>query len=318
MRNRLCIIGPGAIGTLLGVGLTRANYDVSMIFKPGSAQPSYLRLRHDGVETEARPRFVSVPGEIGVQDVVIIAVKSQDMLALQAPLKRLVGPETTVVTTMNGLPWWFFNPRTHRVGNLQPHEAVNQQLHDFIEPRQIVAALLYTNCSRLADGAVQWHSGRRAVVGAVEPTISQNRADNIGAMLGAAGLDVETTSSIRSALWDKLVGNAVLNPVSALTRCTIGEIGADPLLLNLVKETMLEIESLGSRLGFTPHSSPDSRLAALAELSTCRTSMLHDVLAGRPTEVHALLGPLLREAAQLDMPMRMTTVLLALAQGIRG
>ncbi len=318
MRNRLSIIGPGAIGTLLGVGLTRANCDVSMIFRAGSAQPSSLKLMRDGVETEAKPRFVSVPAEIGVQDVVIIAVKSQDIPALQAPLKHLVGPETTVVTAMNGLPWWFFNPRAHRMGNLEPHEAVNQQLHDFIEPRQIVAALLYTNCSRLPDGAVQWHSGGKVVVGAAEPSSGQSRADNIAAMLRAAGLDVQATSSIRSALWDKLVGNAVLNPVSALTRCTIGEIGADPVLLDLVKETMHEIESLGSRLGFTPHSSPDTRLAALAELATCRTSMLHDVLAGRPTEVQALLGPLLQEAARLDMPMRMTSILLALTQGIRG
>ncbi|MGP8437999.1 ketopantoate reductase family protein [Paraburkholderia fungorum] len=304
----ITVIGPGAVGGLLAVSLCQTGAQVSVLAREHAARTlaTHGLTLLDGAEVQhARPRIVQHGAEIGVQDVVVLAIKSDQVDSVVPHLDALVGPETCVVTTMNGLPWWFIDSLPRRVGQL-PHAISGR-----IPSRQIVGCLVFVNCSRTETGVVRRNAGRRMVVGAAAE--GAPHAERFAALLAQTNFDVQFSDDIRLDLWDKLIGNAVLNPLTALVRLPIGGVHDDPQACALASAAMAEIALLGAELGLECTASPAERLAALSSLRSCRTSMLQDVLAGRPTEIDAMLDPLLAlgEAVGIAMPVMSTIFTLA-------
>lgn len=314
-KTSICVVGAGAIGTLLAVPLALRGYDVTVLARNATfetLQQSGMRLEKGENKMHARPRVIRTGAELSYQDVVVLAVKANDVVNVAPHLQYLVGPETTVVSTMNGIPWWFFDdfPRCD-VEVLSISECA-REMRRYVKLRQVVGCLAFINCNRSSDGITHWNAGEQIVVGSASMEGAAH-CERIFKLCLDCGFDVRYTKSIHCEIWDKLIGNAVLNPVSALTGRLISDIFNNEFTRQIVILAMSEIEQLGRWLGFKELLSSEQRLASLQRLGACKTSMLQDVLAGRITEAVPLIQPLVELGCRAGIGMPIMSTLFGLA-----
>jgi 2-dehydropantoate 2-reductase len=138
-------------------------------------------------------------------------------------------------------------------------------------------------------------------------------------MLSRAGFKAPVQSRLRGEIWLKLVGNATLNPLSAVTRATMDEIFATDDRRRLVRELMEEVATVAGAYDVEMPLSIDKRMHGAAAMGPHKTSMLQDLEAGKPLETDALLGSVieLADAKGIDTPMlRELLVLTKLAESV--
>lgn len=304
---RILIAGAGAIGGFIGAKLARAGADV-VLFARG-AHLEAMRARGVRVispegDFEVRPRVVGDLGEAGEVDVIFLAVKAHALPALAPALKPLLGPGTAVVSTQNGIPWWYF----HDIGG--PLEGLQLERVDpggviasSIETRRVIGSLVYFSTDLAGPGVIHHTEGNRISFG--EP--SGERTDRVRAIAGAlidAGFRCPVTTRFRHEVWVKLLGNVAFNPISALTGATLEEMVRHPEVSRLVRDVMRETEAVASTLGIELPVSVDQRMAGAEKVGAHKTSMLQDLEAGRPLEIEAIAGAVveLGERLGLDMP----------------
>ena len=133
---KICIFGAGAIGGFLGVQLSRAGADVSLVARGAhlaAIRSHGLRLRIEDEERIARLPCTDDPAAFGVQDCVIIALKAHDITGAVDGVKRVLGPETWLVTASNGLPYWYFHGTSGplRDAKLESIDPGGRQLREF-------------------------------------------------------------------------------------------------------------------------------------------------------------------------------------------
>ena len=209
----------------------------------------------------------------------------------------LIGPDTIVLTAMNGVPWWFLDgfggaARGHALESVDAGGVIAQA----IPARNVLGSVVHTSCSLEAPGFVKQHFGNRLIVG--EPDGSQSaRLQALADTLQRGGIDVEVSSCIQKDIWFKLWGNLTMNPISALTGATTDRILDDELVRGFVSAVMLEAKAIGDQLGLPIDQQPEDRHAVTRKLGAFKTSMLQDVEAGRPIELDALVGAV-REIGQ--------------------
>lgn len=301
---RIAILGAGAIGTYLTGLLALAGLPVTLIARP-SALPA---LQADGIHIEEGGHtrhtrdFTAARAEAvrGPVDVLLLATKSQQLGEAVAQAAHLLGPRTLVACLQNGIPWWYFH------GAAGPWEGRHLQA---LDPRGAIAAALplervlgcviYKSADLLAPGrvAAARAAGDRLVFGSP----GGQRPPGLETLLAAlerAGVVAPFSSTIRHDLWDKLLGNAAFNPLSALTRADMGRIIAHPLTGPLVLEVMREVGAVAAAHGIALANTPEQRLERSRAVGPVRSSMLQDTQRGRPLEVAGILGTLL-ELAQL-------------------
>jgi 2-dehydropantoate 2-reductase len=292
---RICIVGAGAIGGMLGVKLARAGAEVTLIAR-GAHLDAILRdgltLRSaDGQSETAHPALATADmGAAGTHDYVIVAVKAQALPALAAPMRALYGPETAVVYAQNGIPWWYF------MGHGGPHEGRRVEAVDpggmiaaNTEVERVIGCVVYPAAAIAAPGVIDHIEGNRFSLGEPDGTKSA-RAQALAQLMSAVGLRAPVRSDIRNELWLKLWGNLSFNPISALTRATMDRIIAEPLTRGLTIAMMAEAQQVAEALGVRFPIDIERRIAMAAEIGAHKTSMLQDVEAGRSTEVDALVG----------------------------
>jgi 2-dehydropantoate 2-reductase len=292
---RICIVGAGAIGGMLGVKLARAGAEVTLIAR-GPHLDAILRdgltLRSaDGQSETAHPALATADmGAAGTHDYVIVAVKAQALPALAAPMRALYGPETAVVYAQNGIPWWYF------MGHGGPHEGRRVEAVDpggmiaaNTEVERVIGCVVYPAAAIAAPGVIDHIEGNRFSLGEPDGTKSA-RAQALAQLMSAVGLRAPVRSDIRNELWLKLWGNLSFNPISALTRATMDRIIAEPLTRGLTIAMMAEAQQVAEALGVRFPIDIERRIAMAAEIGAHKTSMLQDVEAGRSTEVDALVG----------------------------
>jgi 2-dehydropantoate 2-reductase len=290
---KLCIFGAGAVGGLLGVRLANAGADVSLV-----ARGAHLdALRRNGAtllvgneRIEARIRCSDRPAELGVQDVVILAVKAPAAPAAARAMAPLLGPETAVVTAMNGIPYWYFwhlaGPwRDHRLRSVDPHG----EQWDAIAPRRAIGCVVYAAGAIEAPGIIRHLSGQRFIVG--EPNGSTSpRVQRLSDALTAAGLDAPVSTDIRKDIWIKLWGNLSFNPVSVLTHATLDVLAIESDSQAAIRPMMAESRDVAHRLGVEMPLAIEARIAMAAKVGAHKTSMLQDLQRGQKLEIDALLG----------------------------
>jgi 2-dehydropantoate 2-reductase len=291
---KFCIYGAGAIGGYLAVELALSGQEVCVVARGAhleAIQARGLTLRIHGGEKVARVRADSDPRVFGFQDVVICTLKAHQAFESAAAFAPLLGPDTSVVTAMNGIPWWYFYKTGGRFEgrHLQSVDPGGRQWNG-IGPQRAIGCVVEPACEVIAPGVIAHHQFNRFILG--EPDGS--RSERLLALrnaLAAAAFDAPVRDNIRWNIWLKLWGNVCFNPISALTGATLGQMIGDPDLRALCKTMMLETQAVNEALDVhIPADMMDRRLAGAASATDHKMSMLQDLERGRSLEIDALVG----------------------------
>ncbi len=299
--SKVAIVGAGAIGGWMGVHLARSGAQLNVL-----ARGDTLRaLQHNGLQLHQAGTLHTVPvhasndaAALGVQDLVVVSVKAPALASVAAQVGPLIGPDTVVLTAMNGVPWWFLQgfggPVAGRALNsVDPDGAIARAL----PARHIIGGVVHASCSVDAPGVVRHHFGDGLIVG--EPSGETSpRVQALQALLQQAGFHATLSPQIQKDVWYKLWGNMTVNPVSALTGATTDRILDDELVRGFISSVMLEAKAIGERIGIPIAQVPEDRHAVTRKLGAFKTSMLQDVQAGKPVELDALVSAV-RELGQM-------------------
>ncbi|HTW82865.1 MAG TPA: 2-dehydropantoate 2-reductase [Candidatus Sulfotelmatobacter sp.] len=285
------IVGAGAIGTYVGARLAMAHKEVVLLARATQAdvlRERGLTLRDGSGSTAAEVAVESDPARIGVVDVLVLSVKAHQLRDALPAIAAMSGPATTIVSMQNGIPWWYTlgHPRAGgwQLASVDPRGALARA----IPVERVLAASLYIAATVPEPGVVRHTHGDRIVLGAAAPAGDELLAP-VAEVLARAGFRAETSDEPRREVWAKLLGNAAFNPISALTRSTMGTIMAQPRALQLARAVMSECLAVASALGDEPAVDVERRIAQSPRDDT-KTSMLQDLEAGRPLELDPLLG----------------------------
>lgn len=291
---RFAVVGAGATGGFLGGLLARAGHDVTLVARGAHLEAMRrdgLRVRTaDGGEFTVRPRCTDDVGAVAGAEVAFLAVKAHAVAAMAERLGAAVGHDRTLVTLQNGIPWWYFE----RLGG--PLDGTRLETVDpggviagHVDPRAVVGAVTYPATRIVEPGVVEHVEGTRFSIGELDGSRSE-RCRAISGALVESGLKCPVRTDIRKDLWLKLIGNAVFNPLSALTHASLTAIATDPgtreLALAMMREAVAVAEAVGVQLDLTV----EQRLEGAAGVGEHKTSMLQDVESGRPLEIDALVG----------------------------
>ncbi|OIN47225.1 2-dehydropantoate 2-reductase [Pseudomonas azotoformans] len=314
---RITVIGAGAIGGFLACKLFAAGHEVNVIARGASlaAIGEQGLMLHTGDELlTARVCATCIPEELGIQDLVIFAVKAPALPTAVASAKALIGPQTVVISALNGLPWWFFLKSTQALSGLRletvdPHGVIEQA----IPIDTVVGCVVFPSCTVLSPGVIKHMSGSRIVFG--EPAGGDSeRVETLTKVFREAGFDAHAHANVREEIWLKLLGNACFNPVSLLVGRATDEMIDDPFLHTVFINMMDELLDLGRQLGLAPEIDPKQRIAITRKLGKVKTSMLQDVEGRKPVELEAILGSVVAAADRVGAPIPCTRTTYALAR----
>ena len=313
---KVAVYGAGAIGGWIGAKLAQAGCEVSLVARGATLEALQMHgLRLESTAVVSVPvRSSDNPAEFGAQDLVIVAVKAPAMADVAKAIGPLIGPETIVLTAMNGVPWWFFEGFGARYAGtrlkaVDPDGAIAR----VIPAKHIIGCVVHASCSLNSPGFVKQHFGNKLIVG--EPSGEKTaRVKTLATLLERAGFETVLSDQIQKDAWYKLWGNMTVNPISALTGATTDLILNDDLVRGFVSSVMLEAREIGGRIGIPIAQQPEDRHQVTRKLGAFKTSMLQDVEAGKPVELDALVT-VVKELGELtQVPTPFTDALLGLSR----
>ena len=297
---RFVVAGAGAIGAYIGALMARAGRDVALFARGPHLRAMQERgVRVIGADGEftVRPPVAGSLAEIGPADVVILGVKAHSLPALAPGLHHVLGPDTIVVSTQNGVPWWYFSGE-QRIERVDPGGVISSA----IELRRVVGSIVYFSTEIAEPGVIRHISGDRISIGEPDGARTE-RCRQIAQTLVSAGLRCPVTTHLREEIWVKILGNMAFNPISALTGATLVRMTRDPEVSRLVRHIMQEGECVASRMGMKLPVTIDQRIAGAEKVGEHKTSMLQDWESGRPLELEPMVGAVLELAEKLGVAM---------------
>jgi 2-dehydropantoate 2-reductase len=306
---KFLIAGAGAIGAYIGARMAQAGFDVTLFARGphlGAMQEHGVRIKSSQGDFVARPTIASSLEEVGPVDVVFLGVKAHGLPQLAPHLGPVLGPDTTVVSTQNGIPWWYFQGfggewEGLRLERVDPGGVISSA----IETKRVVGSIIYFATEIAAPGVIHHTEGNRITLGEPDGTRS-DRIRVLAESLIASGFRCPVTTRIRQEIWVKVLGNASFNPVSALTRATLVQIARDPGTSSVIRSIMQEVEAVSHKLGMELPVSIDQRIAGAEKVGEHKTSMLQDLEAGRPMELEALVGAVVELGERVGLAMTST------------
>ena len=325
---RVCVLGAGAIGGWMGVKLAQAGHAVSVLARGATLaaiRAEGLRLIEAGETAAVKVAASDKPGDLTADafpDLLIVAVKSQGLRDAALAANPLIGPNTIVLTAMNGVPWWFFQ-RSDRplAGTALASIDPTGEIAASIPSANVIGCVVHAACSVDAPGLIRHKMGTRLIIGEPDGAAQSVAQGGISARLAAlhtaltaAGFESEASTDIQRDVWFKLWGNMTMNPVSAITGATTDLILDDPLTREFCSAVMREAKAIGEQIGIPIAQSPDERHAVTRKLGAMRTSMLQDVEAGRSIELDALVAAVVEIGAKVGVPTPYTSALFGLAR----
>jgi len=304
---KVCIYGAGAIGGWIGVHLAQTGHDVSVVARGATLEAlqknglQCVQTQSPEARLKAKVKVSALPADLGTQDLVVVAVKAPAMADVAQGIAPLLGPNTMVLTAMNGVPWWFFQGFGDKLqgatlNTIDPDGHIAKA----IPAHHVVGCVVHSSCSLDGPGVVRHHFGQGFLLG--EPA-EQNgkvstRVQQLVADLQAAGFNASASAQIQKDVWYKLWGNMTVNPISAFTGATTDLILKDDLVRDFVSKIMLEAKAIGEKIGIPIAQTPEDRHAVTMKLGAFKTSMLQDVEAGKTVELDALVS-VVRELGQI-------------------
>jgi 2-dehydropantoate 2-reductase len=303
---RICVVGAGAIGGFLAVKLAAAGADVSVVIRGAhlrAVREHGLKLvAEDGSETVQRLRASDRLADLGPQDSIILGMKAHQVAPVVDDVAAALGPDTTLVTTQNGIPWWYFfrhgGPyEGRRLESVDPGGVIWSR----IPAERVIGCIVYPACEIAAPGVIKQIEGNRFPLG--EPDGADTpRVRALAELFRKAGFKTPVLDDIRSEIWLKLWGNLSFNPISALTHATLAAICRHPPTRALAAEMMREAQAVGEKLGVRFKVSLEKRIAGAEAVGEHKTSMLQDVETGRAIELQALVGSVLELGRITEVP----------------
>jgi len=290
---KICIFGAGAIGGYMGAKLAQAGADVSLVARGPhlkAMRENGLRLIEDSGETTVNVTASDNAADLGPQDYVIVTLKAHSVPAVVPHMQPLIGDNTTIVSGVNGVPWWYF----HKTGGdlegtrLETVDPGHAQWNGF-GPDRVLGCVVYPAAEVIEPGVVKHIEGNRFSLGEPDGSKSE-RAVALSKALMAAGLKAPVRPKIRDEIWVKLWGNLSFNPISALTHSTLDVLCTDPGTREVARNMMIEAQTIAEKLGVKFPIDVDRRIQGGADVGAHRTSMLQDLDQGRPMEIDALVG----------------------------
>ena len=314
---KVCIVGAGAIGGWMGVNLARAGHAVSVLARGATLaaiQANGLQMVTGDEPLRADVTASANAADLEPPDLLIIAVKAPGLRDAALSVKSLIGPNTIVLTAMNGVPWWFFDRADRplngtRLATIDATGDVNAS----IPAGNVIGCVVHAACSVDAPGVIRHKLGQRLIIGEPSGGLSARLAALHDA-LAAAGFEPETSDDIQRDVWFKLWGNMTMNPVSAITGATTDKILDDPLVREFCSNVMREAQDIGSKIGIPIAQTPDERHAVTRKLGAMKTSMLQDVEANKSIELDALVAAVVEIGQQVDVATPYTDAMLGLAR----
>ena len=300
------IVGAGAIGGFLGARLARAGVDVTLVARGPhlkAMRESGLRVSDGGAEwtvrVDATDDFAAMRGA----GAVFVTLKAHSLPPVAERLAAGLGPDAVVVSAQNGIPWWYFQRHGGELEGI--HLATVDPggvVANAIDPRRVIGCVVYPATSLVSPGVIRHVEGERFSLGELDGSQTA-RILELSHVLVGAGLKAPVQQRIRAELWLKLLGNAVFNPLSALTRASLGAIAQSPLVADVVRSAMEEADAVARRLGIEIPVSIDQRIKGAARVGDHKTSMLQDLEAGRPMEIDAITGSVVELGDRLGVPV---------------
>ena len=290
---RVCVYGAGAIGGYLAVLLVRAGADVCVVARGpqlAAIQAKGLTLLAGQETLQADVAATDAPAELGRQDIVIVTLKAHSLPAAVDGIRTLLHRDTAVVSAVNGVPWWYFHgldsPFGERhVESVDPGGTVWRG----VGPERAIGCVVYPSAEVVEPGVVRHLSDNRLILGEPHGDRSE-RVVTLAALFLAAGLKAPVRAQLRNDIWMKLWGNLAFNPLSALTHATLDVLATMPGTRAIAKTMMKEGQAVGEALGARFAVNVEKRIDGAAAVGAHRTSMLQDLLRGRPLETDALVG----------------------------
>jgi 2-dehydropantoate 2-reductase len=301
---RFVILGAGAIGAYVGAALSRGGAEVTLV-----ARGEHLEaMRRNGVRVlsergdfDAHPPATDDWEVLAEADVVFLGLKAYSLPEIAPRLGGLLAPNAAVIAAQNGIPWWYFQSHGGPFDGLtlesvDPGGVITRSL----PAHAAVGCVVYCSAEIIAPGVIRHHEGTRISIGEPDRRESE-RCALISTAFRAGGLKAPVEQDLRNEIWLKLLGNATFNPVSALTRATLGELGSVTEMREMLKEAFREIAAVAERLGITFPVSLERRLEAGFAVGDHKTSMLQDLENGKRLEYQCMTGAVLELARQLDV-----------------
>ena len=315
---KICVFGAGAIGGYLGVKLAQAGADVSLVARGphlAAMQDKGLTLiEEDGALQTVKVTASDNPADLGPQDYVIITLKAHSVPPIVSKVQPLIGENTTIVSGVNGVPWWYF----HKIGTdlegtrLETVDPGTAQWDGF-GPDRVLGCVVYPAAEVTQPGVIKHIEGNRFSLG--EPDGSKSdRAMALSKALSAAGLKAPVRPHLRDEIWVKLWGNLSFNPISALTHATLDVLCTDVGTREVARNMMIEAQQIAEKMGVKFPIDVDRRINGGAAVGAHRTSMLQDLDQGRPMEIDALVGSVQELGRITDTPTPTIDTVLALTK----
>jgi 2-dehydropantoate 2-reductase len=292
---RFAVLGAGAIGAYVGAALARGGTDVTLIARG----PHLAAMREHGVRVlsprgdfAAHPPVTDDLAAVAGADVVFVALKAYSLPEIAPRLGELLAPGAAAIWAQNGVPWWYFPG----LDSVDPGGIIARS----IGPEHNVGCVVYCSTEIIEPGVIRHIEGTRFTFGEPDGSVTE-RCAQISAAFKAGGLKAPVESRLRDQIWLKLIGNVAFNPVTALTRATLGELGTAPEMMDLLRAVFEECAAVADRLGITFPVSLDRRLEAGLAVGDHKTSMLQDLEAGKRLELGCMTGAVVELAGRLGI-----------------
>jgi len=308
---RFAVLGAGAIGGYVGAALARGGADVTLIARG----PHLAALRRDGVRVlsprgdfAARPPATDDLAAVAGADVVFVALKAYSVPEIAPRLGELLAPGAAAIWAQNGIPWWYFQsvaspaegvaggPATAPLESVDPGGIIAKS----IGAEHKIGCVVYCSAEIVEPGVIRHIEGTRFTIGEPDGSKSE-RCARISEAFAAGGLKAPAETRLRDQIWLKLVGNVAFNPISALTRATLGDLGSTAEMVELLRAIFAECAAVAERLGIAFPVSLDRRLEAGIAVGDHKTSMLQDLEAGKRLELGCMTGAVVELAGRLGV-----------------
>jgi 2-dehydropantoate 2-reductase len=325
---KICVYGAGAIGGFIGVLLARAGNDVSFVARGAhlaAMKSAGARLLMDGQELVARVPCTDDARTLGVQDYVLLTMKAHSVPGAVDAIIPLLGPETAIVSAVNGIPYWYFHDQNSVLNGvtLESVDPGGRQMR-LLGAGRAIGCVLNPAAEVIAPGVIKHMHGKKFPIG--EPSGQRTlRIERLHELMQECGLDAPIRSDIRDEIWLKLWGNLCLSPISALTHATLDRVTADPGTRAVCRTMMIEAQRIGEAIGVKFRVDADRRLDGAGAVGAHKISMLLDLEQGRPMEIDPIVT-VVQEIAQrlaiatptIDVVAALIKLRQAMAQGTRG
>jgi 2-dehydropantoate 2-reductase len=303
---KVAILGAGATGGFLGARLAMTGAEIVLIARGPhlkAMSETGLRLIEPDGETTVRVNATDDLGALRGADAVFVTLKAHSVPAIAERLAANLDVGTAVVSAQNGIPWWYFQRHGGELeGTYLETVDPGGLVARTINPDRVIACIVYPATSVVGPGIVRHVEGEKFSLGELDGAQTP-RILALSSLLASAGLKAPVQSRVRQELWVKLMGNAVFNPLSVLTRASLGQMAESPVLSPVVRAAMEEVGAVARRLGVEMPITIDQRIRGAARVGAHKTSMLQDLEAGRPMEIDAIVGSVVELAARLDVPV---------------